>query len=610
MDSLLLISLDQRLDLGKSSPDDQTPVKGQIIFSLLSRDTISGTGNPLLAIVGPAGEVRGPHEDDQPSSEPRGSPLPEGWEERRTQDGRIYYVNHVLRTTQWSKPLQPATATSNGHTTATETSTTTGTPPGPSRSSTLNNIEQSPSNGSLNESEHRNLSSENLISLQNGTEITTSKSSSSIADNKNPTSPKITPQTLTNSLSALVIEPKSEENSSSTTVAVTNGVQPAAAVTPSHTRNVNKTIANNLSSPTHQQQVPPNTTAPMSNAGNRSPPTSDTSATPNRLTSDNSQSRSAAEGELNDNFFFISFETITISQHNVFSLLSAQRSRRSSRSQEESQRRQRQRQARQLQQMIPGAGLRANVTRPAIDLPPGYGELLISHNFIQIHTIFRFILEMRTTPQGQVYFFHIPTGVSTWHDPRIPRDVDIHHLLPDQLGALPSGWEQRKTASGRDYFVNHNNRTTQFTDPRINGIILNAVRRTAAQNAQNSQQPPAPPVSVNGQAAAVVRAVEHRANNSSQQQPSATFTGCASPAQPQQTTIVNGSTPIDFPAGLLESELPKYRRDLVGKLRALRSELQTLQPQSGHCRLEVSRQEIFEESYRHVMKMRPKDMRK
>lgn len=43
---------------------------------------------------------------------------------------------------------------------------------------------------------------------------------------------------------------------------------------------------------------------------------------------------------------------------------------------------------------------------------------------------------------------------------------------------------------------------------------------------------------------------------------------------------------------------------------ALRQELQSLQPQSGHCRLEVSRQDIFEESYRTVMKMRPKDLRK
>lgn len=29
--------------------------------------------------------------------------------------------------------------------------------------------------------------------------------------------------------------------------------------------------------------------------------------------------------------------------------------------------------------------------------------------------------EQRTTVQGQVYFLHTQTGVSTWHDPRIPR---------------------------------------------------------------------------------------------------------------------------------------------------------------------------------------------
>lgn len=77
------------------------------------------------------------------------------------------------------------------------------------------------------------------------------------------------------------------------------------------------------------------------------------------------------------------------------------------------------------------------------------------------------------------------------------------------------------------------------------------------------------------------------------------------------TTPVSTSAPMsprarpqpaegDLPQGLLnDSELlPKYRRDLVGKLRALRAELTALQPQSGHCRLEVSRTEVFEESYR------------
>ena len=55
---------------------------------------------------------------------------------------------------------------------------------------------------------------------------------------------------------------------------------------------------------------------------------------------------------------------------------------------------------------------------------------------------------MRTTQQGQVYFYHLKTGVSTWHDPRIPRDFSPT-VSPDSLGPLPPGWEMRQTSSGR-----------------------------------------------------------------------------------------------------------------------------------------------------------------
>lgn len=140
-----------------------------------------------------------------------------------------------------------------------------------------------------------------------------------------------------------------------------------------------------------------------------------------------------------------------------------------------------------------------------------------------------------------MYFLHTQTGVSTWHDPRIPRYghrpriliffftefcscsqlncslhskfkpecskvlgishfgvlkkclIQLHScctlvLLADwlvlcywcrdlasvsceELGPLPVGWEVRSTVSGRIYFVDHNNRTTQFTDPRLHTII-------------------------------------------------------------------------------------------------------------------------------------------
>ncbi|CAG0905678.1 unnamed protein product [Cyprideis torosa] len=59
-----------------------------------------------------------------------------------------------------------------------------------------------------------------------------------------------------------------------------------------------------------------------------------------------------------------------------------------------------------------------------------------------------------------------------------------------------------------------------------------------------------------------------------------------------------------------EEALPRYKTDLVAKIRVLRADLSALAPQNGHCRLEVSRKEIFEESYRALLKLRPKDLRK
>ena len=101
------------------------------------------------------------------------------------------------------------------------------------------------------------------------------------------------------------------------------------------------------------------------------------------------------------------------------------------------------------------------------DLPPGF--------------------EMRTTQQGQVYFYHIPTGKSTWHDPRIPRELtaqvagamngdtqgdQLAAVLGFDLGPLPPGWEKRQSPTGRVYYVDHNKRTTQFTDPRLSPAVI------------------------------------------------------------------------------------------------------------------------------------------
>lgn len=272
--------------------------------------------------------------------------------------------------------------------------------------------------------------------------------------------------------------------------------------------------------------------------------------------------------------------------------------------------------------------------RPSLNLPHGYGKF---HHILQLtltlvlilnFDLFCVCLEMRTTQQGQVYFYHIPSGVSTWHDPRIPRDFDSQNLALESLGPLPPGWEQRKTNTGRVYFVDHNNRTTQFTDPRLNGQIISMVRRqNHANNASNSSCTSSSSTSTsastanasNGSGPASQQPQQHHqsnANNNSNasngsrscSSSNTSATNNSTAASANSTTAsdsprippTNLPVPADLPQSLLESAelLPKYRRDLDVKIRSFRSELQQLQPQSGHCRLEVSRAEIFEESYR------------
>lgn len=673
----------QRLDLRKASHDDPDPVKGQIIVSFMSRDGTTG-GTPL-AIVGPAGDVRGPDNDND--NEILKDELPAGWEERHTQAGRVYYVNHVTKTTQWNAPTEPASATAvagmiNGES----------VPPGPSKSATNNSINSIQSNDSgsrrhsteimLNNSSNNKENCNNVVNkdrtkdLDNGVGglvnggpgsgpggggggassrheakspvrirdesmlITPSSSTSPLSENNSPVTPKIpgdisSPRNsgalagLPNTLGSLSIDPSTvrtptsngnipnahctptqpsntSNNNNSTSVVpaggpnfpVLNSPNSGASATASPPT-INGVLVNGIVNPVAvpQQQVP---SSYLSTSNGESPsisgrsqpqpqqPTGGATPTTGSGSSDPASSRES----------------------------SAQRMRRSSRGVEEpSSRRRSSRTARPPLLMPPQSRGSVPAVRPAADLPPGY--------------------EMRITQQGQVYFYHIPTKMSTWHDPRIPRDFDTQNIAPDTLGPLPHGWEQRKTASGRVYFVDHNNRTTQFTDPRLNGHILHAIRKQSVPPSTGTptQQSPATgavaspaaagPSGCSASAAALMAALSGAGPQVSNGTPAGGYRlGSAEPAG--ATTGSNGlpmdSTPHrtppnnipDLPQGLLDGAelLPKYRRDLVGKIRSLRAELQTLQPQSGHCRLEVSRHEIFEESYRLIMKMRQRDMRK
>ncbi|VVC44435.1 Hypothetical protein CINCED_3A002588 [Cinara cedri] len=348
----------QKLDLIKLNPDDPVPIRGQLVFSLLSQDGTTGT---------------------VPSQQP--SPLPDGWEERKTENGRLYYVNHKTKTTQWVKPTKSHSKVAAG--------SSSPRPPAPI-----------PTNDTI---------------VQNESDV--------INNNNDGSGSALTSQTYRNSSNRTSL---------------------------SSTRN-----ASSHSSSVQQPQ----------------------------------------------------------------------------------------------------------------DLPSGY--------------------EIRTTPQGQIYFYHTPTGLSTWHDPRIPRNISESPGL--LLGPLPAGWEMRQTSSGRYYYVDHNNRTTTFSDPRLStAVIANFLQKQNDQSSSTNEQN-----STNNKENTRVPLPNSSETSSSQHR-------------------IQARSSFDGPQSIeTDSEcLPKYKRDLVAKQKILRTELAALQPQTGHMRLEVSRSEIFEESYRAVMKMRPKDLRK
>ncbi|PPQ70016.1 hypothetical protein CVT26_013304 [Gymnopilus dilepis] len=79
--------------------------------------------------------------------------------------------------------------------------------------------------------------------------------------------------------------------------------------------------------------------------------------------------------------------------------------------------------------------------------------------------------EERRTPEGRPYFVDHNTRTTTWTDPRRatqpPPSAVVRPVTNPNLGPLPSGWEMRLTSTGRVYFVDHNTRTTSWDDPRL-----------------------------------------------------------------------------------------------------------------------------------------------
>ncbi|XP_068620752.1 E3 ubiquitin-protein ligase Nedd-4 isoform X5 [Battus philenor] len=81
---------------------------------------------------------------------------------------------------------------------------------------------------------------------------------------------------------------------------------------------------------------------------------------------------------------------------------------------------------------------------------------------------------MQRAPNGRIFFIDHNQKTTTWIDPRtgcassLPTAAQTSTAAEaDELGPLPEGWEERVHTDGRIFFIDHNTRTTQWEDPRL-----------------------------------------------------------------------------------------------------------------------------------------------
>ncbi|XP_059928323.1 E3 ubiquitin-protein ligase NEDD4-like isoform X3 [Gadus macrocephalus] len=83
--------------------------------------------------------------------------------------------------------------------------------------------------------------------------------------------------------------------------------------------------------------------------------------------------------------------------------------------------------------------------------------------------------EVRSAPSGRPFFINHNTKTTTWEDPRLKIPVQMRRrvsLDPTDLGPLPPGWEERVHSDGRIFYIDHNTRTTQWEDPRLQSSAI------------------------------------------------------------------------------------------------------------------------------------------
>ncbi|KAK7504720.1 hypothetical protein BaRGS_00004206 [Batillaria attramentaria] len=208
--------------------------------------------------------------------------------------------------------------------------------------------------------------------------------------------------------------------------------------------------------------------------------------------------------------------------------------------------------------------------------------------------------ERRVDNRGRVYYVDHNTRTTTWQRPNTDMVTNWHNwqewrnnrtmesmnrrfLFPqstqpttenDPLGPLPDGWEKRADANGRVYFVNHKNRTTQWEDPRTQGIM---------------QEDPLPEGWEMRYTQEGVRYfVDHNTRTTTFQDPR--------------------GGPTKGPKGAYGVPI-QYERSFRWKLGQFRY-LCHSNALPGHVKINISRENLFEDSFAQIMRLQPFDLRR
>ncbi|XP_062847242.1 NEDD4-like E3 ubiquitin-protein ligase WWP1 isoform X2 [Trichomycterus rosablanca] len=206
--------------------------------------------------------------------------------------------------------------------------------------------------------------------------------------------------------------------------------------------------------------------------------------------------------------------------------------------------------------------------------------------------------ERRVDDRGRIYYVDHNTRTTTWQRPtmesvrnfeqwqsqrsqlqgamhqfnqRYLYSASMMSAENDPLGPLPPGWERRVDSNDRVYFVNHNTKTTQWEDPRTQGL--------------QNEDPLPEGWEIRYTREGVRYFVDHN------------------------TRTTTFSDPRTGKSSVTKGPQIAYERSFRWKLSHFRYLCQS-NALPSHVKITVSRQTLFEDSFQQIMALKPYDLRR